>query len=71
MGPTLTKTSHIDFARRHNSNGTTDSICLTCFQTIATEPEELDLGTQEIAHQCKGFQLGVMLHPESQKYGSW
>ena len=41
------------FAHRANPNGTIDSICLTCFMTIATKPTEAELAHDEEHHDCK------------------
>ena len=41
------------FAHRPNSNGTIDSICMTCFMTIATKPTENELVHDENRHDCK------------------
>lgn len=43
---------HPDFAHRVNDNGTVDSICLHCFGTVASLPEEKGLEQTEIAHSC-------------------
>ena len=40
------------FAHRHNSDGTVDSICYTCFMTVATEASELELMKAEQDHDC-------------------
>lgn len=40
------------FARRRNNDGTTDSICLTCFANVACAPHEATLGPAEAAHDC-------------------
>jgi hypothetical protein len=53
-----------DFARRTNPNGTTDSICLKCFRTIATETGEASLASKETAHECFGLDVGGLLHPD-------
>ena len=41
------------FAHRHNLDGTWDSICPTCFFTIATELTEEGLFVQELDHDCE------------------
>ena len=41
------------FVHRPNTNGTIDSICLTCFMTIATKPTEAELAHDEYHHDCK------------------
>jgi hypothetical protein len=52
------------FPHRCNSDGTFDSICIECFQTIATTAEEGDLAQRESFHFCDGLSLGKVLHPE-------
>ena len=41
-----------EFAHRINKDGTADSICLYCFMTAASSPQEDDLGKVEITHAC-------------------
>ena len=41
-----------DFQHRHNSDKTIDSICLYCFQTIATVSVESELAPFEKRHSC-------------------
>jgi hypothetical protein len=60
----MTLRFHPHFPHRCNHNGTFDSICIECFQTVATEIEEADLTPHESVHICDGFSLGKMLHPE-------
>lgn len=40
------------FARRHNGDGSVDSICLICFQTAATAKSESQLSELETQHEC-------------------
>jgi len=40
------------FAHRRNDDGTFDSICPTCFQTIAQSAREPDLQNAEGRHVC-------------------
>jgi hypothetical protein len=42
-----------EFARRIHLNGTIDSICLRCFQTVATSQDETDLLFYEARHVCE------------------
>ena len=49
---------------RHNIDGTYDSICPTCFQTIAHSPDESDLAREEEHHDCPGA-------PASPPYRRW
>jgi hypothetical protein len=51
MQPKITITRH--FAYRRNSDNTVDSICLICFQTIATASNEGRLLKAERRHKCK------------------
>ncbi len=50
------------FPHRRNPDGTFDSFCIRCFATVATESTETELHPAEIAHACKGFSLGPILH---------
>jgi|SRR5580658_7379910 hypothetical protein len=43
---------HSDFVHRANENGTVDSICLYCYCTAASLPNEADLEGRETAHAC-------------------
>jgi hypothetical protein len=45
--------SPTDFARRSNRDGTTDSICTRCYDTVATATWEADLVSAERSHECK------------------
>ncbi len=40
------------FSRRANRYGTTDSICNTCFVTIAAASKEIELQRAEQRHAC-------------------
>ncbi|HTD54120.1 MAG TPA: hypothetical protein VK670_01970 [Silvibacterium sp.] len=40
------------FAKRRNSDGTMDSICLNCFRTVATCTDQLELIEFEKDHRC-------------------
>jgi hypothetical protein len=40
------------FHRRRNKDGTFDSICLRCFLTAASAPEESELSSLERRHVC-------------------
>jgi hypothetical protein len=44
--------SSLDFAHRHNDDHTWDSICMSCFLTVATAANEEDLATSENDHDC-------------------
>jgi hypothetical protein len=41
-----------DYSHRKNRDGTVDSICLSCFQTIATAKNEESLSLHELLHRC-------------------
>ena len=40
------------FVHRQNQNGTFDSICTLCFQTIANVKDEAKLQSVELEHVC-------------------
>ena len=40
------------FHHRHNPDGTVDSICLACYRTVASSPDEALLSAQERSHAC-------------------
>jgi hypothetical protein len=52
-----TSMTPIAFARRLNSNSTTDSICLKCFRTIATAKSIEELEERERAHACEPLEI--------------
>jgi hypothetical protein len=52
------------FPHRLNPNKTFDSICSRCFHVVGTTPLEQDLVGFEQAHECAGFNLNRMLHPD-------
>jgi hypothetical protein len=41
------------FTHRYNSDGTIQSICLSCFRTVGTETHEAALATSEAMHVCE------------------
>lgn len=53
------------FAHRSRVDGTVDSICLSCYQTVAATTKESDRDAQEAGHQCEGVNLDTLLHPEA------
>jgi hypothetical protein len=55
------------FPHRKNRDGTYDSICSQCFQTIGTRREEKDLLAEEKAHVCAGLNLSNMYYPANLK----
>ena len=42
----------ITFSHRHNEDGSHDSICTVCFQTVATDENEEKLRPYENGHVC-------------------
>jgi len=51
-----------NFPHRHNADGTCDSICTLCFQTVARSRIETDLSRHERNHKCDPdvlYQVGV------------
>lgn len=48
----MTTPYRIGFAHRANGDGTYDSICRACFQTVGTVSREADLDKPEQDHQC-------------------
>jgi hypothetical protein len=51
------------FAHRVNQDGSVDSICRMCFETVATEGNEVHLLAAEEIHNCSGLRAKA-LHPE-------
>jgi hypothetical protein len=45
----------IPFAHRTNPDASIDSICTTCFQTIASEDNEVKLIDHEERHSCDPY----------------
>jgi hypothetical protein len=43
------------FPHRHNANGTHDSICTTCFTTVASVQKEWELAAHESTHICSAL----------------
>ena len=41
-----------EYAHRENADGTFDSICLRCFQTIVSANSEIELVEGERMHSC-------------------
>lgn len=46
-----------EFPRRHNHDGTIDSICPHCFVTVGTSTWESDLDRMEAVHVCEATRL--------------
>jgi len=49
-----------NFPHRHNADGSCDSICTLCFQTVATARIEANLLHHEQSHKCSPFVLYQM-----------
>jgi hypothetical protein len=47
----------IIFPHKHNEDRTFDSICPTCFATVATDESEAKLRLYELAHVCNPLQV--------------
>ena len=56
---------NVNFPHRHNADGTFDSICASCFVTVATEDNERDLLDWERNHVCSGLARYSILSRES------
>jgi len=48
-----------NYARRCNTDDSFDSICLNCFQTVASAPIDGALVEHEMQHRCIGLDLQV------------
>jgi hypothetical protein len=48
-------TTFIPFAHRRNPDASIDSICTTCFQTVASEDSEDKLIAHEEIHSCDPY----------------
>lgn len=60
------------FHHRPNRDGTHDSICSACYMTVASTPEELELGMHELAHICdpvRLYQVSQCGHSPSHNFG--
>ena len=51
----------LEFAHRLNTDGTFDSICMSCFLTIRTAENEPSLAEQEKMHWCNGNGANIHL----------
>ena len=40
------------YPHRHNQDGSYDSICTTCYATVASSSDEASLAEHESAHTC-------------------
>ncbi|WP_109485913.1 hypothetical protein [Occallatibacter savannae] len=54
----------LEFNHRMNANGSMDSICSRCYETIATSMWEAELELAESAHTCErqGLRIFEMTH---------
>lgn len=52
---------HPEFVHRSNRNGTTDSICRSCFITVATATWEAELERKERVHFCDPWMVEKFL----------
>ena len=55
-GVRMSDTKDVDcsgFAYRYNKDGSIDSICLTCYLTVATANDEASLHQMEKLHRCE------------------
>ena len=52
------------FPHRRNRDGSFDSICKRCFQTIASCSSETALSVAETKHTCDGPPLFIALRPQ-------
>jgi hypothetical protein len=59
---TMFQSSRPDFPHRRKPNGTFDSLCTRCFRTVANADTEAELRAAESAHDCKGFNMGEVMH---------
>jgi hypothetical protein len=48
-----------NYARRCNADGSFDSICLHCFQTVASTPIDAALAENEMQHRCLALDLEI------------
>ena len=58
----LSETTNATFPHRRNPDGTLDSICTQCFQTVATEATEDELKAAEGVHRCEQPRFGEIMH---------
>lgn len=55
------------FPHRLRVDGTYDSICTQCFETVATSKIEAELLEVEKMHICTGLDLDRIFHPPDMK----
>jgi hypothetical protein len=51
-GGRMLTSSKANFPHRHNPDGSHDSICATCYATVAQAQDEQELDASETAHVC-------------------
>jgi hypothetical protein len=56
------------FAHRTNRDGTFDSICKTCFATVGTATDALNLKIIEDGHTCDPWKLEVIKIVTGKRY---
>jgi hypothetical protein len=61
----------ISFARRHNIDYSIDSICVLCYQTIASSKIECELAPLEENHRCDANGEFRRAHAVSQECGAF
>jgi hypothetical protein len=54
------------FRRRHNEDGTWDSICLRCYRTAATAPDATWLPLLQSTHTCDPMDLHAWMSDREQ-----
>jgi hypothetical protein len=54
------------FRRRHNENGTWDSICLRCYRTAASTPDASWLPLLQSTHTCDPMDLHAWISDREQ-----
>ena len=67
IGAALAQNLRPKFPRRHNSDGTIESICTSCFATVATVTKDTDLQAAEDAHIFPGLDLSRILYPPPER----
>jgi hypothetical protein len=50
------------FAHRYTANGRTESICLTCYLTVARSRDEAEMRENEAQHECQPDPLPLAFH---------
>jgi hypothetical protein len=53
------------FVRRINRDSTIDSICLSCYQTVATAKDEAELTIADEQHVCKSDEAIIIRSDDS------